>query len=332
MGGLIHNARGRTMQRRHFVLSLSAGWAARARASTPVVLVVPYAAGGASDVLARQVAPHLARALDSTVLVENLPGASGTLAAHKVLAAPADGRTLMVVSSSETILPPLLMKSVRYQAQDFRLLVGALAAPLALIGRPGLAPTTLEALLARGADTTQPPLTCGHLGTGSVSHLAAEHFSLLTGVPLTLVPYRGGTPIANDLVGEQLDLTFLALAGPLLPLIQARKMHVYGLAAAAARPAQSEPPRLLSSHPKLRAFSHASWVSFAVPRGVPDGVAQLLNGHLNSALQAPELRQLLAQMGAASAVPTSLADAAAFYEDQSRSLQALARAIGLQAQ
>lgn len=318
------------MQRRHFVLSLAAAGAAPTRASTPLVLVVPFAAGGASDLLARQVAPHLARALDTTVVVENLPGASGTLAAQKVLSAPADGRTLMVVSSSETILPPLLMKSVRFQAQDFRLLVGALSAPLALIGRPGLAPSTLEALLARASDGTQPPLSCGHLGTGSIGHLAAEHFSLLTGVPLTLVPYRGGTPMATDLVGEQLDLSFLPLAGPLLPMVQARKLKVYGLAASAGGPPQAEPQRLLSSHPRLKDFSHASWVSFAAPRGVPEGVAQQLNTQLNAALQSPELRQLLSQMGVASVAPASLADAARFYEEQTRSLQALARAIRLQ--
>jgi tripartite-type tricarboxylate transporter receptor subunit TctC len=320
------------MQRRHFVLSMGAAWAAPAPASTPLVLVVPFAPGGASDVLARQVAPHLARALDTTVVVENLPGASGTLAAQKVLSAPADCRTLMVVSSSETILPPLLMKSVRFQAQDFRLLVGALSAPLALIGRPGLAPTTLEALLARAADRSLPPLSCGHLGAGSVGHLAAEHFSLLTGAPLTLVPYRGGTPLATDLVGEQLDLTFLPLAGPLLPMVQARKLKVYGLAASAGGVPPGEPQQLLSSHPKLQDFSHAAWVSFAVPRGVPEGAAQQLNAHLNAALQSPDLRQLLSQMGVAGVMPASLADAARFYDDQTRSLQALARAIRLQAQ
>lgn len=311
---------------------MGATWAAPGWASTPMVLVVPFAAGGASDVLARQVAPHLARALDTTVLVENLPGASGTLAAQKVLSARPDGRTLMVVSSSETILPPLLMKSVRFQAQDFRLLVGALAAPLALIGRPGLVPDTLQALLERGGDDKQPPLSCGHLGTGSVPHLAAEHFSLLTGVPLTLVPYRGGTPLATDLAGEQLDLAFLPLAGPLLPLVQARKMKVYGLASGGVVRPGAEAPAPLSSHPRLKDFVHASWVSFAVPKGVPDEVAQQLNGYLNRALQSPELQQLLQQMGVAGVSPTGLADAARFYEEQTRSLQALARAIRLQAQ
>lgn len=327
------------MQRRHFVLSLGAGWVAQTWANTstnsdtaPVVLVVPFAPGGASDVLARQVAPHLARALDTTVLVENLPGASGTLAAQKVLSAPSDGRTIMVVSSSETILPPLLMKSVRFQAQDFRLLVGALSAPLALIGRPGLAPTTLEALLARAADTTQPPLSCGHLGNGSLTHLAAEHFSLLTGVPLTLVPYRGGTPIITDLAGDQLDLCFLAMAGPLVPLMQAKKLHVYGVSPAAARLPLAEQYPLLSSHPKLKGFAHTAWVSFAVPKGVPEDVAQRLNGHINAALQTPAIRQLLTQMGTALPAPASLTDAARFYEDETRGMQALARAIRLQAQ
>jgi tripartite-type tricarboxylate transporter receptor subunit TctC len=324
------------MKRRQLLLTLctaAAGGGARARAAAepPVVLVVPFAAGGASDVLARHVAPLLALALDSTVLVENLPGASGTLAAHKVLAAVPDGRTIFVVSSSETILPPLLMRSAKFKAQDFRLLAGTLSAPLALIGRAGLPAMTLDALLARGIDTSLPPLTCGHLGSGSGPHLAAEHFSRLSGVPLTLVPYRGGTPLTTDLVGGQLDLTFLPLAGPLLAVIQARKLPVYGVSGAAAGTPLAQMHPLLSAHPKLPGFAHAAWVSFALPTAVAESVAQRLNLHLNAALQSTAVQQLASQMGAAVSAPMSLADAARFFEAETSNLQALARTIGLQA-
>ena len=327
------------MKRRQLLLSFCAGasasvWAPPARAATepPVVLVVPFAAGGASDVLARHVAPLLAQALDTTVLVENLPGASGTLAAHRVLAAAPDGRTVFVVSSSETILPPLLMRSVKFQPQDFRLLAGRLSAPLALIGSPGLPAATLEGLLARGTDASLPPLTCGHLGSGSVPHLAAAHFSRLTGVPLTQVPYRGGTPLTTDLVGGQLDLCFLPLAGPLLQVIQARKLRVYGMSAAAVGTPLAQQHPLLSAHPQLHSFAHAAWVSFALPAAAAEPVAQRLNLHLNAALQSAAVQQLALQMGATVSAPTSLADAARFFEAETASLQALARSIGLQAQ
>jgi tripartite-type tricarboxylate transporter receptor subunit TctC len=187
-------------------------------------------------------------------------------------------------------------------------------------------------LLARGTDTALPPLSCGHLGSGSVPHLAAEHFSQLTGMPLTQVPYRGGTPLTTDLVGGQLDLTFLPLAGPLLPVIQARKLHVYGVSAAALGTPLAQQHPLLSAHLKLQTFAHASWLSFALPRAVGESVAQRLNQHLNAALQSASVQQLAAQMGAAVSAPMSLADAARFYQAETSSLQALARSIGLQAQ
>ena len=333
-----------SLQRRRLVFGLGAGWAVQtamqpaARATTaPVRILVPYAVGGASDLLARQVAPHLGRAMGSPVLVENLPGASGTLAAQQLLAAPADGRTLLVISSSETILPPVLMKSVRFQAQDFRLLVGALQAPLALIGRPALPASTLEALLTRGTLRSQPPLSCGHLGVGSVTHLAAEHFSRLTGMALTLVPYRGGGPLANDLVGEQLDLSFLPLAGPVLQVVQTRQLRVYGVARADDAPAVPTAPtspagaqRRLSAHPALQGFAHSAWLSFAVPRAVPESVAQQLNENLHAALQTPALAQLLAQLGSPLARTESLAEAAHFYQAETQRLQSLARSLQLQ--
>jgi tripartite-type tricarboxylate transporter receptor subunit TctC len=333
------------MQRRQLLVSLAASaapFAPRAAAkapanpwqpgTAPLVLVVPFSAGGASDALARQLAPLLAQALQATVRVENVPGASGTLAAQRVLSAPPDGRSILVVSSSETILPPLLMRSVKFQAQDFRLLSGSLSAPLALLGRPGLLATTLDTLLARAADPALPPLSCGHLGRGSVMHLAAEHFSQLTGVTLTQVPYRGGAPLMTDLAGDQVDLAFLALAGPLLPVVQARKLHIYGVSAAAAGTALARQHPRLDEHPGLHGFAHAAWLSFAVPQAVPETVAQQLNQHLNAALQSPALQLLAAQMGAAPYRPADLAEAARFYSSERRSLQALARAVGLQPQ
>jgi tripartite-type tricarboxylate transporter receptor subunit TctC len=164
-------------------------------------------------------------------------------------------------------------------------------------------------------------------------HLAAAHFSLLTGAPLTQLPYRGGAPLLTDLAGDQIDLAFIALAGPVLPLVQARQLQVYGVAASPAgmAPASTTYPRL-GDHPGLGGFVHAAWLSFAVPTAVPEAVALHLNLQLNAALQAPSLQAYAAQLGAAAHRPAGLAEAAHFYEGEIRSLQALAAAIGLQAQ
>jgi tripartite-type tricarboxylate transporter receptor subunit TctC len=327
-------------RRRWLALGLSAAataataatpFAARRASAAPAALslVVPYAAGGASDVLARHVAPLLAQAVDAPVVVENLPGASGTIAAHKVLAAPADGRTLFVVSSSETIVPPMLLRSARFQATDFSLLTGALTAPLALIGRPGLGAASFDSLLDRVLDTRRPPLSCGHLGAGSVQHLAAEHFIDIAGAALTLVPYRGGAPLLTDLAGEQLDLALMPLAGPLLQVVHARKLHVYGVSAAGAGTPAAQQHGLLSSRAGWRRFDHSAWLSFAAPQAVPEPVAQRLNLHLNAALASPAVQQLALQMGASAPVPASLEDAARFYAEQIRSMQLLSRRLGL---
>lgn len=323
------------MKRRPFVHSLIAGGIstvlgahrAHGQSDRPVVLLVPFAAGGASDALARQVAPHLAKTLERTVIVDNVPGASGTLAAQRLLTAAPDGSTMMVVSSSETILPPLVMPSVKFQAEDFRLLVGGMDAPVALLGRVGLEATQLTELLLRAGTT--PTLSYGSLGNGTIAHLAAEHFSMLTGVGMIHVPYRGGAPLITDLLANQIDLGFLPLAGPVLQLAETGKLKVYGLASS-TRAAPFEKYPLLTAHPALKTFEHTAWTAFAVAKSVPEPVSERLNETLNAILQLPEVRDFARRMGSHVPKVMSLPQVAAFYEREISLMRNLARTVNLQ--
>ena len=321
------------MQRRTFIRTLAAaGMAAplvRAESQRHVALVVPFAVGGISDALARQVAPHLSRALNSTVIVENVPGASGTLAAQRLLAAAPDGSTIMLASSSETILPPLFMSSAKYKAEDFRLLAGGMDAPVALLGRLGLKEASLQELLAAAGDEGRPELSCGSLGSGTIAHLAAEHFRLLTGMELLHVPYRGGAPMINDLLAEQIDLAFLPLVGPVLQLAEAGKLRVYGIADSVSRSPLEKYP-LMPEHPALRSFRHSAWTAFAVPRSVAEPVAERLNGILNDVLQLPQVREFAREMGSPSPQVMTLNQAAAFYDREIRLTRSLARMVNPQ--
>lgn len=327
------------MQRRRFTLCLMGAsmtpWPfARALAQTNpsrITLYVPFPAGGGSDALARRLAGPLEATLGQSVVVENIPGASGTLAARRVLSAPADGTAIMVVSSSETIMPPLLMKSVKFQAEDFRLVTGPLHASVGLLARPGLAPNNLSELLAYARANNAPKLTYGSLGPGTIAHLAAEHFSRHTAIPLVHIPYRGGAPLITDLLADRVDLSFLPLAGPSLQLVEAGRLKAYGIAAV------DLPPRLakyeaMPAHPELTGFVHSAWNALAVSKAVPRATAEQLNMVLNTLMQAPEFRSFAEGLGSFVPPPMNLTQAADFYRNEIVSTRALAREINLQAQ
>jgi tripartite-type tricarboxylate transporter receptor subunit TctC len=328
------------MRRRHFntslitaTLGLHTPMRALAQASSTerITLYVPFPAGGGADALARRVALPLASATGQTVVVENIPGASGSLAAQRMLSSAADGNAIMVVSSSETIMPPLLLSGVRYQAEDFRLVSGPLHAPVALLARPGLPPNNLKELLAYSRNPANPRLSYGSLGPGTIAHLAAEHFSRLTAMELLHVPYRGGAPLFTDFLADRIDLSFLPLAGPSLQLADTGRLKVYGIASAERLPHLAR-YELLPDHPSLKTFVHSAWNAFAVSKAVPVPVAEHLNQVLNEVLRSPDIRSFAEGLGSQAPPATTLAEADDFYQHEISTTRALARAMNLKAQ
>jgi tripartite-type tricarboxylate transporter receptor subunit TctC len=301
------------MRRRHLSIFLSSallphthGARAAAPATSAVRLLVPYAPGGIADGVARLTAPALAESLGKAVVVENISGAGGALAVQQLLAAPADGNTLLVASSSETIFAPLLNRSLGYKAEDLRLLVGPVSAPMALVGRPRLNAESLQDLMALGRTSGQG-LTCGTSGHGTTSALAAEEFARLTGLRLVQIPYRGGAQVLSDLAGEQLDLSFLPMVGPVLEWSRAGRIKVYGIASDTLLPAAKGYPLLTAAAPLTR-FRHDSWTSFAAPRQLANDVLTSLNTALVRAVNRPDVAEWVRAMGSVPPQPMTQAE------------------------
>lgn len=328
------------MQRRQLVLSAltlssnAMGANAFAQAtvqpfpSKVITIYVPYSAGGISDQQARTIAPHLSKALGQPVVIENLTGANGAIAAQKMLSSPGDGHSMMVVSPNETILAPLTITGLKYQAEDFRLLANGIAAPTALLARPTLEANNLNELLAYAATNE---LRYGSVGLGSMPHLTAEDFRQRTGARLLHVPYRGGAPMIQDMMAGHIDIAFMAFAGPILGLVKAGRINVIGMATAPRIPALAQ-FAVLNDHAALRDFNYPVWSTFAVSKSVPEETAAKLNQTLNEIMQLPDVQAWVKTSGSFVPEPFTLKGAGEFYQSETRKIRGLAKSVNLLAQ
>ncbi|MBE0587625.1 MAG: ABC transporter substrate-binding protein [Betaproteobacteria bacterium HGW-Betaproteobacteria-9] len=313
------------------VVGAPATLAQTAPSGRPITIYVPYPAGGVSDAQSRTVAPLLSKALGQTVVVENLTGASGSIAAQKMLSSPADGHSLMVVSPSETILAPLIIAGLKYKAEDFRLLAAGIVAPTVLIARPTLEANNVNELVAYAISKTNKELSYGSFGLGSMPHLTAEDFRQRTGARLFQVPYRGGAPMLQDLMAGQIDVAFMPFVGGILGMVASGKLKVIGLATPTRLPALAQYP-VLNDHPALKDFNYPVWSTFAVSKAVPDETAARLNKTLNEIMQLPEVQVWGKAAGFSVPESASLKGVADFYQAETAKIRALAKSVNLQAQ
>ena len=162
----------------------------------PITLVVTYPPGGGADAMARLIAPKMGEALGQAVIIENLGGAGGAIAAQKVLSAPADGYYLFQGSPNELILAPLAMKAVKHKPEDFRLIQEIALAPIAISARKDFPPSNAKELVdyARKAAKDGKPVSYASVGTGSLYHLMGEDMARKMGTTMLHVPYNGGGP------------------------------------------------------------------------------------------------------------------------------------------
>jgi tripartite-type tricarboxylate transporter receptor subunit TctC len=170
--------------------------------SKPVILVVPWPAGGPTDFVARQVQNDAQKALGQPVVIENVGGVGGALGVQKVLSST-DGHALLL-GSPDLMIPPLTIASVKYKATDLRMVAQLVRAPLVLVARKDLPANSVDELLALAAQRKDKPLTIANNGAGSMFHLVAEKFSHSAGIELLHIPYRGYAPAFADLMGGKL--------------------------------------------------------------------------------------------------------------------------------
>ncbi len=297
----------------------------------PIALMVPYPAGGASDAIARVLSQPIGKQLGQTVLVENLGGVSGAIAAQKVLSAPGDGYYVFQGSPNEVILSPLANAAVKLHAEDFQLVQPISTAVLALVARKDLEANSSDELITLARSRKDKPLSYGSVGVGSLYHILVEHMQQLTGTKMTHVPYKGAAPLVQDIGGGQLDFAIVPFNAALGAMAQQGRLKLLATVGA-NRPALLPNVPTISEGKLLKNFAFTIWTGVMVKKGTPPDVIQRLNQALGNVLQDPAVRAGLEAQMQLVAAPMSLQEAARFYESETARYRGLAKAIGLQPQ
>ncbi|WP_119157639.1 tripartite tricarboxylate transporter substrate binding protein [Caldimonas tepidiphila] len=312
-------------------LLLAGSALAQSYPAKPVNLMVPYPAGGPSDAIARIFNTALGKELGQQVLVENLGGVSGALAAQKVLGAPADGHYVFQGSPNEVILSPLANASVKFRTEDFRLVHPVADAVMVFVTRKDLPVSSVDELIALARKSTDRPLTYGSVGVGSLYHLILENVQDLTGTKLVHVPYKGNAPLMQDIGGGQVDFAVLVYSAAMGALAEQGKLKVIGQLGAQRSELLKNVPTVGEGQ-ALRNFSYKIWTGFMVPRSTPEPVVQRLHQAVGKVLQDPGVRSQLAAQTQLASAPMTLAESARFFEAETARYRAIARQIDLQPQ
>lgn len=312
---------------------LSLGAQAQTYPSKPVMILVPYPAGGLSDVIARKVNPALGKALGQTVLVDNLGGASGSIAAQKVLNAPADGHLVFQGSPNELILAPMAMAAIKYKPEDFRQVHRVALAPMAILARPDLPATSADELaaLAQKAAREGRPLSYASVGIGSFYHLLGEQLSKTLGVPLLHVPYKGGADARKDLLGSQVDLFITPYGGTEVDLLKHGKLKFVAALTPQRQPLIPQVPSTAESQ-ALKTYQAEIGTGYFVRRDTPEAVVQTLHKALQQVLGDADVKAGLVAIGQEVAPLQTLDQADRAFAAEATQYRTMARAIQLQPQ
>ncbi len=261
----------------------------------PITLVVPFAAGGGTDITARLVAKRLAEAYRQPVLVDNKPGANTQIATRHVARAAPDGYTLLVASTS-IVNNETLYSHLPYQAsRELTPVVGLVTVPAFLAVGPNVKARTVREFLAEARrKSTQGGLNFGSAGTGSTLHLAAEWFNQSEHLKAVHVPFKGSGPATVALAGGEVDYTFENL-GPALAQIQSGRVRMLGVAGPTRFPGLAGVPPLKDAG--LPDVDLSSWFILMAPSQTPPAVIESLNTQVNRALADPEVRAGLLRQG-----------------------------------
>lgn len=309
------------MYRRSFLIAsptmalMPSAWAQNAASTGVVTIYVPFPAGGSSDVFARTMAPGLAAQLQRTVVVENLAGASGSIAATKVLSRAASGDSVFMGSPTETILAPATLKAVKYSPEDLRLVHLISKPSLGVYVRAGLAANSIDELVAYAKASKDKPLSYGSVGIGSVYHLAGSALMQAVGVPMTHVPYRGGAPLLQDLMGGQLDMALFPVDGHLVKMAAGGKMRIIGVTGPTRSPLVPGAGTFAESSALPRFSTVDVWGGLFLPRATPEPMVQAVHKAAQDALATPDIRRAMEQAAGVPLMPAmSLEQLASFYK------------------
>ena len=290
----------------------------------PIRFVVPYPAGGGTDIVARLLAVKLTASMGQPVVVDNKPGASTIIGTDMLAKAPADGYTIGMVTDSHAINTTFFPKLPYDSVKDFEPVSQLVFVPLVLVANPSLNVKTVSELIA-AAKAKPGRINYASIGNGSPHQIAMEYLKSMAGISMTHIPYKGVAPALTDVVAGQVDIMFTGTSSA-GPYVKAGKLNALAVSSAKRQPSIPDTPSVAEAG--LPRFDFMTWYGLAVPGGTPANIVQRLNQEVESALNQPDVKERLAALGLVGA-PTSPADFAAFIQSEAVKLARIVKAAGV---
>lgn len=258
-----------------------------------VRIILPFAAGGATDVLARAFTDRLALVLKQPVLVDNRPGAGSTLGAAQAAIAKPDGHTLMIMSTSH-LFAPAIYKDLPYDAlTSFTPVTRLVSSGFVMVVHPAVPATNVREFIAL-AKSQPGRLNFGSSGTGGNQHLVSQMFLNATATDVKHIPYKGSSPATTDLIGGQVQMSFMALSNA-IPHVKAGKLRALGVTTSQRSAELPGVPTMVEAG--LPGFVATAWLALVAPKGTPPAVVTRLNNELQKIMLEPETVKTLSNAG-----------------------------------
>ena len=262
--------------------------------SKPIRIIVPFAQGGAADLLSRMVGQRLQEAWGQPVVVENRTGANGNIGMEAAAKSAPDGYTLVQAPNGNIVVNPNLFQKLPYTQKDFAPVSQIAKVENVLVVNPGVAANSVAELLAL-AKSQPGKISFASPGVGSQAHLAGEFLRLRGNVDLLHIAYKGVGPALNDVLGGQVSMMFAAIPSA-QPHVKAGKLRALGVASLQRSGAMPDVPTVAEQN--LPGFEAVSWYSILAPAGTPRDIIDRINGEIARMLAQPETREKLAGIGA----------------------------------
>jgi len=317
-----------SVPRRHALAALaslplwpaSGAWAQAPYPEKPITFVVPNAAGGALDNLARSIAEELGKRLKQPIVVDNQGGASGAIGAQKVLRAQPDGYTLLFGSTSDMLVTPIANRQAGYAPGDFTPIARVGTTPMCLVARPGLPVQSVDELaaLVRKPGTS---LSMGTTGNQSLQAFAAAAVAQALKAEFLTVPYKGGAPMLNDLLGGQLDLAATALP-TVIGHVRAGKLRMLGLLSEQRSPLLPDAPTVNESQ-AIKGVVIEIWAALAAPGKLPPAITEKLHAAVMDMLRDKDFSERRMKLGDMPVPPVSVEEFRRFLVAEERRYTAL---------
>ncbi len=259
----------------------------------PIKLIVPFPAGGPNDIIARLVGQRMSEIIRQPVVIENRGGQAGVLGTDAIAKAAPDGYTIGIVSASSLVINPTMEKVPYDVARDFAPVTLVVTVPEMLVVASNVPANNMKELVAL-AKAQPGKLNFASAGVGGLPHLAGELFKITAGIDIVHVPYRGAAPAINDLLGQQVQMTFLDLP-VLLPHIKAGNLRPIALGAPKRAPTAPDVPT--TAEVGMPDILIENWYGMLAPAGTPEPIVSLLNRVALESMNDPQVKQKLADQG-----------------------------------